>query len=176
MNETDICTYTIDVGMSVVGGRVRVLYFWGGNIIEDGISVNYDRGSARYLLMDRSITLEELKNQIFQCRGLNSDMYSVVIKSPIFTKDRRGIERTWLMEINDQESLSTILSPEVSSNNVVLYMNFNEKSGDQTQAGFEYNDENVCLDLLTQFEQQQNTYANSNDAEVEQEGDGVGWR
>ena len=44
-------------------------YFWGGNIIEDGISVKYDRGPARYLVMDRSTTLEELKNRIFQCRA-----------------------------------------------------------------------------------------------------------
>ena len=142
-----------------VGGRVRVFYFWGGNIIEDGISVKYDRGPTRYLVMDRSTTLEELKNRIFQCRVLNNDMFDVVIQSPIFTKDMRGIERTLVMEIVDQESLSTILSEDVNNGDVVLYITFNEKLGESTRGGFGYNDRNVSL---------------GEDVEVEEEGDEVG--
>ena len=133
-----ISLFNVNVGMSAGGDeKICVLYYWDGNVIEDSVSVRYDRGPARYVLMDRSTSLEELRSRIFQARGLNSNLYRLEIQSPIFTKDVRGVESTILLEINDEESLSTICSPYVNNNNVVLYIKFNDISGEFTQGGVE---------------------------------------
>ena len=50
-----ISLFNVNVGMSAGGDeKICVLYYWNDNVIEDSVSMRYNRGPAQYVLMERS--------------------------------------------------------------------------------------------------------------------------